>query len=305
MEYPIYEVFIKEEEDVIGVALVDTPAIETNFMYFNEEVKMVFNDEKMIVRGPALIPNKLMYKALPTERYVFYSEDTIYKFVELLMNKKENKFNLLHTDNYINANVIESYFATEPNEFGVPKGSWIVSAKIKDQEVWTKIKSGELKGFSIQGLFGSELVEFAESFNKKTKGNMNELKEKIFSAINLILFDEKQELPEEVVKEEFKEEVVNQEVIENVIEEKVEAPVVDEQIKEFLELETFKSLMSEMKTSIMEEMSGMIAKVNTDVANVKVAVEEFSKQPISESITEQVANPKIDKSTKAAKFFVK
>ena len=305
MEYPVYEIFIKEEDEVLGIALVNEPAIESDFMFFNQEVKMIFNDEKMIVKGPALIPNKLMYKALPTERYVFYSEETIYKFVELLMNKKENKFNLLHTDNYINANIIESYFATEPNEFGVPKGSWIVSAKIKDQEVWQKIKEGELKGFSIQGLFGSELVEFAESFNKKTKGNMNELKEKIFSAINLILFDEKQELPEEVVKEEFKEEVVEQKVIENVVEE-VEKPAVDEkELQEFLTMETFKKLIDEMKTSIVEEMSGMIAKVNADVANVKVAVEEFSKQPISESIVEEVANPKIDKTNKAAKFFAK
>ena len=133
---PIYELQI-ENTDQIGLALVDFPAIEENFMFFNDEaIKMQFNDEKMMVRGPALIPNKLIYRndALG-ERYIYFSEDTIIRFVELLMSKEKNKFNIGHSDQYLNATLIESYFAPEDNDFNVPKNSWIVGLKVKDATV--------------------------------------------------------------------------------------------------------------------------------------------------------------------------
>lgn len=315
MDLPIYEIFIESAEK-IGIALVDEPAIEKDFIYFNnDKIKMIFNDEKMIVKGPALIPNKLIYKNSPVfgERYVFYSEDTIVNFVELLLNKKENKFNLLHTDNYINANIIESYFAAEDNEFGVPKNSWIISAKIKDASVWEKIKNGEVKGFSVEGMFSSEIVEFAESFTKKTKISMNELKEKLISAINNILFDEKPEVLEPVeMKEEVKEELVkenfemvdSQEVADKVDEVISQAEMaVDQATPEMLTIDSVKQLLETLKSEIISDFSSQIEMMKKEVVEVNAKVEEFSKQPISESVVEGVANPKIDKNIKAAKFF--
>lgn len=37
--------------------------------------------------------------------------------------------------------------------FQLPPGTWFVSYKINDDETWEKIKSGELKGFSLAGGF--------------------------------------------------------------------------------------------------------------------------------------------------------
>ena len=315
LNLPIFEIFIKDDEERASIALVTEPAIEADFIYFNanEPVKMLYFEEKMMVKGPALIPNKLMYRE-KYNGYVYFSEDTILKFVEMLMNKKENKFNLLHTNNYTDLTIIESYFATEQNEFGVPKGSWIISAKVKDQEVWQKIKSGELKGFSVEGLFGAELVSFAEDF-KKTKSNMNELKEKLFAAINNILFDEKPtENPVETT--ETFEKVENQEEVKEEAVEVTETTdeVVQEEVKEetktdALTLEIVKSLLDEMKSSLSNELTEKInltvSGVKDELKVVKEQVDVFSKQPITESVKEEVANPKINKANVAAKFFVK
>lgn len=192
---PIFELFVEDSED-IGLALVGMPAIEQDFMYFNEEpVKMQFNDEKQMIVGPALIPNQLIYRndALG-ERYIYFSEETIVKFVELLMSKEKNKFNLGHTDNYLDAILIESYFAKEDNEFNVAKGSWIVGLKVRDIDVWEQIKNGDFKGFSVQSLFSNELISFNKlnNNNNKDKENMSKLKEKISTALNSVLFpDEK------------------------------------------------------------------------------------------------------------------
>ena len=211
------DIFIEDTEQ-IGLALVGSPAIEKDFMYFNEEpVKMSFNDEKMMVKGPALIPNKLIYRNdILGERYIYFSEETIVKFVELLMSKEKNKFNVGHTDNVLNATLIESYFACESNEFDVPKNSWIVGLKVKDLEVWNKIKEGEFKGFSVEGLFSNELVNLMTNKDKQ----MNELKEKIMDALNSVLFPEEQqvELEETVVEEVSKEEVIEEVELEGEVE---------------------------------------------------------------------------------------
>ena len=52
---PIYELKVSDDE-TLEIALVDEPAIEENFLYFNaEEIKMTFNDEQMIVSGLVFI----------------------------------------------------------------------------------------------------------------------------------------------------------------------------------------------------------------------------------------------------------
>jgi hypothetical protein len=35
----------------------------------------------------------------------------------------------------------------------LPDGTWFISAKVENDEVWNKIKSGEVKGFSVEGIF--------------------------------------------------------------------------------------------------------------------------------------------------------
>lgn len=191
---PVYELKISEEDiDSFAVGLVDFPAIESNFIYFNtQKVKLNFNDEKMEISGPALIPDKLIYRRDDNgfEYNTFFTYETIRKFVELFMKKNENKFNIQHTDKFIELNIIESYFAKKGNDFGVPENSWIITAKVTDKDTWEMIKERMVNGFSVEGLFINELVEFSNNnIDKKTKNKMD-IKEKIMKAVNQILFEE-------------------------------------------------------------------------------------------------------------------
>ena len=287
---PIFELFIEDDNEYLGLALVDNPAIEKDFIYFgSDKSKMVFNEEKMIVKGPALIPNQLIYRNdLFGERYVFFSEETIINFVEKLMDKKDNKFNLDHTENYLNATMLESYFAVEPNEFNVPKNSWIVSLKIKDNDTWNKVKSGEYNGFSIQGIF-SEIIN---NFNKTKE--MSDLKTKLANAINAILFgeDEKVEETKEVVEMAEEVPVDDVPVVEEPVDEvPVEEPMTPEQI-----LEKVGEMIKEMETKILSV-------IEEKIKDVDDKVEEFGKQPLNiENKKEEVETPR-NFSTPATRFF--
>jgi hypothetical protein len=37
--------------------------------------------------------------------------------------------------------------------FELPEGTWMISMKVDNEEVWNKVKSGDIKGFSIEGYF--------------------------------------------------------------------------------------------------------------------------------------------------------
>jgi hypothetical protein len=292
IEMPIYELFV-EDSEFIGLALVDSPAIEQDFMFFSEQpVKMQFNEDKMMVKGPALIPNQLIYRndALG-ERYVYFSSETIVKFVELLMSKEKNKFNLGHTDKYLDAVLIESYFVGEENEFGVPKDSWVVGLKVRDKEAWESIKNGTFKGFSVQSMFSNELVKLMSNNKKETMSN---LKERLMDAINSVVFPTENVAFEETVVEPAEVEAVVPEVAPEVVEE-----IVEETIDEKLE-----ALKEVILAEVDKRIEQMVLAIGKEVAKVDEKVEEFGKQPLdNKKVKEVVANPV--KSNKASAFFSK
>ena len=61
--------------------------------------------------------------------------------------------------------------------FDLPDGTWFVKMKIENDEMWSKIKDGELKGLSIEGFF-------VNKFEKMQKQPTNE---EILSALNEII----------------------------------------------------------------------------------------------------------------------
>ena len=77
----------------------------------------------------------------------------------------QNLVNIEHSERHFvdGMYMIESYIKNSergvaPNEFSsIPDGSWIVSYKVDNMDVWEKIKSGEVNGFSVQGVF--QLIE--------------------------------------------------------------------------------------------------------------------------------------------------
>lgn len=181
---PIYEMVIDQnpesEVEVSFVALVDKPAIEKNFLAFNNnQLHFLADAEKQIISGPAMVADTLIYRRDQNGEYnVFFSADTI-KQIALKFFKKDyhKNLNLFHDPTLslqgvtiFNSFVSDKSMGIEPMaQFkDLPDGTWFISAKVENPEVWARIKSGEVKGFSVEGIF---------SYIKKPKTVENKLYE--------------------------------------------------------------------------------------------------------------------------------
>jgi hypothetical protein len=164
----IIELLIDEnkiESGINAVSVVESPAIEENFVALKKhevELKEV-DGEKRILMGAALIPNKQIYrKNGDKEFYIYFSEDTVRKASELfLMRANQNNATLEHEKKMLDGmSVVESWIIEDEKtdksrlyNFNLPKGTWMISMKVNNDEIWNKVKAGKVKGFSIEGYF--------------------------------------------------------------------------------------------------------------------------------------------------------
>ena len=164
----IVELIIDEQDEQSGIdaiSVVMSPAIESNFIHLSKheiELKEV-DAEKRILMGAALIPNKQIYRKndkTKDEYYIYFSKATIRKASELfLMNANQNNSTLEHSQKLKGMSVVESWIIEGENDksknygFDLPQGTWMISMKVNNDEIWDKVKLGEVKGFSIEGYF--------------------------------------------------------------------------------------------------------------------------------------------------------
>jgi hypothetical protein len=57
--------------------------------------------------------------------------------------------------------------------FSLPKGTWMLSMKVNNPDIWNKVKAGEIKGFSIEGYFADKVQ--MTSNNEKIIEQLKEL----------------------------------------------------------------------------------------------------------------------------------
>ena len=113
--------------------------------------------------GAALIPDKSIYRRNDKgdEYYIYFSKNTVRQASELFFKKSNHKNATFEHENKIDGvTIVESWIVEDSKKdktalygLDVPVGTWMVSAKIDDQELYDKAKSGEIKGFSIEGFF--------------------------------------------------------------------------------------------------------------------------------------------------------
>lgn len=166
---PCYEMIIEEsttsEIGVSFVALVEKPAIEKNFLAFNSlKIEFSKDEEKRIISGPAMVANSLIYRKDDSgEHNVFFSKKTIeeiaLKFFKMDYHKN---LNLFHDPKLSLAGVtiFESFVTDTARGImpmkgfeDLPEGTWFISCKVENDIIWEKIKAGEVKGFSVEGIF--------------------------------------------------------------------------------------------------------------------------------------------------------
>ena len=167
---PIYNIDINDEDEtgLNAISLVQHPAIEVDFLCFNEDVKKIdfsINEDEHILTAVALRADFPIYRIGSNgyEYYVTFSKDVIKKLVrKYAKNNLFNSVNIEHNDySFVkSAYMIESYIVDKargivPNEFSdIEDGSWIVSYYIDDESLWNVLKNTDtLNGLSVQGLF--------------------------------------------------------------------------------------------------------------------------------------------------------
>jgi len=186
------ELFIDEEskdDGIYAISLVEFPAIEENFVALSQH-KVEFktlDEDKRIVVGLALVPNKKIYRRKKDYEYnIVFSDDTVRKASEMyLKSLKNNNTTLEHQTLTSGVSVIESWIVEDErmdksNLYGLnaTKGSWVVTMKVDNDNVWNDIKKKKYLGFSIEAIF-SDKVDLSEK-----KDEESELIQKIKDIIN-------------------------------------------------------------------------------------------------------------------------
>jgi hypothetical protein len=175
----VFELFIEEDSldsGIEAISIVENPAIEENFVALKaHKVELAEVDkEKRILMGPALIPDKKIYRRneLGDEYHIFFSEDTVRKASELFLSRgNQNNSTLEHEYNLKGMSVVESWIVEDEKkdksavyDLNMSKGTWMVSVKVNNDEVWNEfVKTGKVKGFSIEGYFSDSADRPKES----------------------------------------------------------------------------------------------------------------------------------------------
>lgn len=192
---PTYSAIISDDnEGILVISLVDAPATETNWMCFKEQENIKFsivNEDEHILAGVVMVADKPIYRIAPdgTEFYIVFSKDVIKRMAEKMLDDNTfNNIDIQHDGNIIprdKVKLVELFIADEakgikPNYLDVPDGSLLANYKIYDEQLWQMAKSGELNGFSLEGVFTTVRYEQNKN-NKHTK--MSKIKEMLKSIL--------------------------------------------------------------------------------------------------------------------------
>jgi len=173
----LIELIIDETADMFGVdaiSVVKFPAIEENFVFFNNDFLSLAkaDEEKKQLIGAILIPDKKiprLDKETNEEYDVFFTKETIKQAQKLFMaSLRNNSHTLEHNESVEGLTVVESWIKEDEkfdksNMWGfenMPVGTWFVQVSAEgNDDIWEKIKAKEVRGFSIEGWFTDKIIE--------------------------------------------------------------------------------------------------------------------------------------------------
>ena len=310
------------DSETYAISLVDEPAIEEEFVHLAKdkepiEVKLS-SEERHMVYGAVLVPEKDIYRNNgEQEFYVNFTKESIEKMSQDFMKEYRQKaVTLDHEEEANEVCVVESWlvedtFRDKSNALGLtlPVGTWCVGMKVNNIETWDRIKSGELKGFSVESIIS------LEEFNKNDKNNIDmetnemsfwtKMKDLLMETLRMSANEEVEEPQEtEVIETEMEEQQPAEPVVETkpvtepapeptpepVEKPKVEDAVVVEEIKE----EPKPNPLEELVKNLTDEIKSL--KESND--NLQAQVKKLGKQPSTKPVNPQ--NKPDAKSTYAA-----
>jgi len=173
----IVELILDEDQEIgiEAISVVENPAIEEDFIALkSQEFKLAEVDkEKRILMGALLIPNKPIYRRNgEDEYYIYFSKDTVLKASQMyLMQGKQNNSTLEHQYELNGLSLVESWLVEDKVhdksvKYGMdlPLGTWVGAVKVNNDQIWNEfVKTGKVKGFSIEGYFADKMERPKES----------------------------------------------------------------------------------------------------------------------------------------------
>ena len=309
------------DSETYAISMVESPAIESDFVALSkEEEKRVFleSNERHMVYGAALIPDKDIYRNNgEQEFYISFTKESIEKMsLDFMENYRQNEVTLDHDEMANDITITESWLVEDPykdkaNALGinVPNGTWMIGMKVNQIDVWERVKSGELKGFSVESMIS------LEDFSKQNTNNMNiETNDMFWDKLKNILKDtfskkvEEQTIEElasnsgftnvedyqkevEAVKAELEEQNSEEPTVEPIVEQTVEEPKPEEEPKveePAVEEPKVEDKPKEDNTKHLEELIGSLKEEINALKEMNSGlndkVKELSKEPSAKPV---------------------
>lgn len=183
---PLYRATVGDGDGtgMFVVSLVDSPAVETDFLAFDKQERLQFkveDEEERKVLGVVMRPNFPMYRETEDGEgyYLEYDAETIHKMAEkFFRNCNVNSVDTDHSFELVDGVTLsQAFFKDESkgiNPAGfedLPDDTLFFEYHITSDEIWEGVKDGTWKGFSLAGTFNIEPVEF----KKKTPNILDEI----------------------------------------------------------------------------------------------------------------------------------
>ena len=204
MDEEIFELMLVDEEDgVFANSFVHSGAIEKDFVFFGKE-EMLFksvNDEKRLVAGPLLVPNKKILRVDGEGKryFVYFTPETIEKIARKFMKDGNgHEVTLEHGNKKVNdIYLTESWIVAQSGKdksnmynFTLPIGTWFGVYKVENDEVWDKVKDGTFRGYSIEGLFEHRKSDIKLALEKSIGDLTEDEAKEILQTIHSMLMPE-------------------------------------------------------------------------------------------------------------------
>jgi hypothetical protein len=174
-------IYDPESENVYSVSLVESPAMESAFIALKKEDKPFqfaeVDKKERTLLGVALIPDKPIYRNQDgQEFYITFPKETIKASAHDFFKKGfQLNSKLEHESDIKGISFCESWIVKDSkndtaNAYGLPsedivEGAWILKMKCDNDEIYNKALSGEIKGFSIDGLFSLKEIGIKNETN--------------------------------------------------------------------------------------------------------------------------------------------
>ena len=316
------------DSDVYAVSLVDDPAIEETFIALGKEKPLrVFleDNEKRIVMGAVLVPDKPIYRNQDGEEfYITFSADTIEKLAHDFLRMGRNyNFSYQHEKDVDGVSVIESWIVSDTemdksSRYGMrlPKGTWVMAAKIDNENLWRSIKNGDAKGFSIEAIVNLDEIklkkennEMAEEKDKNVEMEAVEITDSFWDKLRQIISDALGKPQEDPKVEDTVGKITDEiekgagsmdeetQVVEQA-EENVEASPKTEAIAEEVindvneQAETQEQAQQDLQ-AVIDALRAEIAAKDEEIANLKKENQKLSKQPSVKPLKTEMSEQKM------------